>query len=329
VEEENERSRSVFVASEKCELRKILNSINVVIAQKGQKTGKRKGILYAAVERLESLMATGEKRSEAKAAARAAGESTWTFTDGRIHSYQTRTNYQKHVMQFIQWARSVHGINRLEQLDERADELACAYFSERIVQNYSAWTLQTERSALRLFFSNRDLASDVILPPRKRELIKRSRGPAVRDRHLQPGNWIPLINFLRSCGLRLEELRDLYVRDIFYRQSDGHLVVHVFKGKGGKEREIPVFPGREQYVLQVRDGRPEGEKVFSRIPVNLDIHALRRQFSQDLYEYYAGRPLPPWEGRLKSRDFDREAAERVTRCLGHNRVDVIFGHYIR
>ncbi len=291
--------------------------------------GARKGILYAAVERLDKLMATGKKRSEAKASALAGGESTWTFTDGKIHSYQTRTNYQKHIMQFIRWARQIHGINRLDSLDERADELACIYLSERIAQGYSAWTLQAERSALRLFFSNRDLASDVTLPQRRREHIKRSRGFAVRDRHFQPNNWISLINFLRACGLRREELRDLYVRDVYYRKRDGVLVVHVLKGKGGKEREVPVFPGREQQVLQVREGRQEDEKLFPRMPSNLDIHAIRRQFAQELYEYYSGRSLPPPEGRLKSKDFDQDAARKVTKCLGHNRVDIIFGHYIR
>jgi hypothetical protein len=291
--------------------------------------GKRKGMLYAAIERLNNLMAIGEKRSEAKAKALAAGESTWTFTDEKIHSFQTRTNYQKHVAQFIQWVRRVHGVKRLDHLDERADELACAYLSERIIQGYSAWTLQTERSALRLFFSSRDLASDLILPQRKREHIKRSRRPAVRDRHFQANNWMPLINFLGACGLRREELRDLYVRDVYYRKRDSALVVHVCKGKGGKEREVPAFPGREQYILQVKEGRPDDEKLFPRIPTNLDIHALRRQYSQELYEYYSGRPLPPREGRLKSKSFDREAAKKVTECLGHNRIDVIFGHYIR
>ena len=37
--------------------------------------GKRKGAKYAAVERLNTLMATGQKRSEAKAEARLRGES--------------------------------------------------------------------------------------------------------------------------------------------------------------------------------------------------------------------------------------------------------------
>lgn len=291
--------------------------------------GKHTGILYAALERLDALMAPGEKRSEAKAAARRAGETSWAFTDGKIHSYQTRTNYQKQVMRFIQWCRAEYHMTRLEQLDARADALASQYLFEHIQQGYSAWTLQTERSALRLFFSDRQLAASVHLPPRKREHITRSRGPAVRDRHIQLDHWQPLIRFLEACGLRREEVRDLYVRDVYHRRRDGQLVVHVVKGKGGKEREVPVFPGREQAVLDVTTGRSADEPVFPRLPVALDIHAIRRRFAQELYEHCSGRPLPPQEGRLSSADFDRAAAEHVTHCLGHNRIDVIFGHYLR
>jgi hypothetical protein len=297
--------------------------------RKGITTGKRKGILYEALKHLDSLMATGEKRSDAKAIAHAHSESTFAFTDGKIHAFETRNNYQKVMMRFINWSRDHYGVNRIEGLRERADELASTYLSDHIVQGYSAWTLQTERSALRSFFQNRDLASNVTLPQRKRENIIRSRLPAVRDRHFQPRNWLQLINFCKACGLRREELRDLYVRDVYHRKRDGQLIVYVTKGKGGKDREVPVFPGRELSVLEIIEGREPDEHVFNRIPSNMDIHAVRRQFAQELYEHLSGRPLPPLEGRLKSPDLDRAAALYVSRCLGHNRIDIIFGHYIR
>jgi len=296
---------------------------------KGITTGKRKGILYDALKHLDSLMATGEKRSDAKAAARTHDESIFAFTDGKIHAFETRHNYQKIIMRFINWCRDHYGINRIECLRERADELASDYLSDRIVQRYSAWTLQTERSALRIFFQNRHLASNVTLPQRKRENITRSRRPAIRDQHFQPHNWLPLINFCKACGLRREELRDLHVRDVYHRKRDGQLVVYVAKGKGGKDREVPVFPGRELSVLEVIKGREPDEHVFNRIPSNMDIHAIRRQFAQELYEHLSGRPLPPLKGRLKSLDLDRNAALYVSQCLGHNRIDIIFGHYIR
>ena len=290
--------------------------------------GKRPGAKYAAVQHFETLMADGEKRADAKAAAQERGESLISFTDGKIHSFETRGGYQKIVMRFIEWCRQEHDIRDLDLIRERADELASLYFIERIAKKYSAWTLATERSALRMFFSDRQLAASVELPKRRQKNIKRSRYPAARDKHFQPENWRPFINFCLACGLRREELRDLYVRDVSTRLSDQCLVVLVIKGKGGKRREVPVFPGREQSVYAVIEGRSGDEKVFEKLP-DTDIHSFRRQFAQDLYELRSGRPIPPKEGRLQSADLDRDAALYVSRCLGHNRIDIIFGSYIR
>src|SRR6266516_574328 len=290
--------------------------------------GKRPGLKYAAVQRLNGMMADGKKRSEAKAEARLRGESLFAFTDGRIHAFETRHGYQKIIMRFLDWCRDHQNVHDHQQKDARANELASLYLAERIAQGYSAWTLQTERSALRMYFQDRNLAADITLPRRKRENIVRSRLPARRDKHFQPNNWPLLVNFVLACGLRREELRDLRIYDIHYK-TDGQLVVHVRKGKGGKDRKVAVFPGREQAVLAVKEGRTEGELVFDRLPGAMDIHAYRRRFAQELYEYFSGRALPPREGRLQSPDFDRDAAEQVTTRLGHNRVDIIFGSYIR
>lgn len=291
--------------------------------------GKRPGAKYVAVQRLNALMADGVKRSEAKAEARLRGESLFAFTDQRIHAFETRTNYQKIVMRFLDWCRQHQSVRDPSQIDARANELVSAYLAERTVQGYSAWTLQTERSALRMFFQDRDLARDVELPKRRREHIVRSRSSVVRDRHVQLENWQHVINFCLACGLRREELRDLRVRDVYKRQGDHRLVVRVVRGKGGKWREVPVFPGREQAVLAVVEGRGPDAHVFERLHSGLDIHSYRRQFAQELYEHLSGRPLPSQEGRFHAAALDHAAALEVSRCLGHNRIDIIFGHYIR
>src|SRR5690242_17114274 len=128
--------------------------------------GNRKGIIYAALERLDAKMALHESRYQAKQERREAGDRFWTFSDGKIHSHGTRNSYQQHILTFIQWARSTHDVRRLEVLDTRADELASAYLSDRLIQGCSPYTVQTERAALRLFFDNRSLAQDVPLPAR-------------------------------------------------------------------------------------------------------------------------------------------------------------------
>lgn len=293
-------------------------------------TGKRPGAKYAAIQRLDSLMAIGEKRSEAKAEAAVRGESTFAFSDGLIHSYATRDTYQKVVMWFINWCRDNQNVRDLNKIDEQADELASLYLVDRMAQlDISAWTLYTERSALRIFFQDRELTDCIELPVRRREDIKRSRLPTVRDKHINLDNWQHVIQFCLASGLRREELRDLQVRDVYVRPSDQHLVVHVVKGKGGKQREVPVFPGREATVLSVITDKTPDDHVFDRVSGLLDIHSYRRQFAQDLYEYLSGRPLPPTEGRLQSANLDKDVALYVSQCLGHNRIDIIFQHYIR
>jgi hypothetical protein len=81
--------------------------------------GKRPGAKYAAIQRLDGLMAIGAKRSEAKAEAAARGESLFAFSDGLIHSYEARENYQKVVMRFLNWCRDHYELRDLDGLSLR------------------------------------------------------------------------------------------------------------------------------------------------------------------------------------------------------------------
>ena len=277
-------------------------------------------------------MAIKHSRGEAKEIAEAAGESTWAFSTGMIHSFKTRTVYQAHVVRFVRWARSIHQVKNLAQLDPRAEALATEWVQAQLAEGKSPYTLQAERAALRLFFGNRTLAQDVAIPRRTREHITRSRGPAAHDRHIQLANWQPLIRFLQATGLRRNELRTLRDQDIIRDDLEylDEIVVKVRNGKGGKARTVPVLPGREADVRAVLSGSDPEALVFSRIPKHLDVHSYRREYAQALYQHYApGRGLPPAQGRLKPRDYDRDAAQRVSWALGHNRIDVVIRHYLR
>ena len=292
--------------------------------------GSRKSIIREAIDRLDSLMAIGTSRFQAKQAQRAASpEASWTVSTGKIHSHTTRKVYQQHVLAFINWARTQQGITRLARLDERADELVTQYLSTHVSAEKSAYTVQSERAALRLFFGNWKLAATVRIPTRLRLSITRSRGPAGYDRHFQPANWQEHIRFAQACGLRRAELRDLRVGDV-YTAGDGTLIVHVKNGKGGKAREVPVLSGYEEDVLTVVRGRAPHEKVFEHIPRHMDVHSYRRDSAQHRYLQQApGRALPPPEGRLRHADYDPVAAQQVSRALGHNRLDVVLRHYLR
>jgi integrase len=273
-------------------------------------------------------MAIGESRFEAKRAAHEQDPSIWTVTTGRIHSHTTRADYQQHVLAFLNWARQQQGIRTLEALDPQAPVLAARYLSERLAAGQSPYTLQAVRAALRLFFSSRDLAGDVKLPRREREGITRSRGPAKRDAGFQPANWQPLMQFLRATGLRRAEVEALQARDVRV-DEDGRAEVFVVGGKGGRPRTVVARAGFTQIVLAAAQGKEPLERVFPRVPDRLDVHALRREFAQQLYMELSGRPLPPAHGRLRPADYDLAAVEIVSKQLGHNRADVVLRHYLR
>jgi integrase len=297
--------------------------------------GHQKSIIRQAIERLDSFKGIGESRRDAKRAIReASGERRWTISTGKIHSHTTRRVYQQQVLAFINWVREVHGVTHLEYLDERAEELATAYLQLHLDEGKSAYTLQTERSALRLFFQTRTLAQTVALPRRSRATITRSRGVAAYDRHFQAANWQPLIRLLTATGLRRNEVRLLLVGDIVACETGpdytGQTTVRVRNGKGGKSRTVPVLLGREQDVLCLAQGRQTDELVFSLIPKHMDVHCYRRAYAQSLYLALApGRSLPPATDRLKPGDYDAEAVLKVSQALGHRRREVVLHHYLR
>jgi integrase len=288
---------------------------------------KRKGIIFATLERLHELMALHESRHAAKQAMRADGEHIWTFSTGKIHSLTTRGVYQQQVLAFVNWARATYQITHLEQLDARADELATEYLAKQVTAGRSPYTVATQRSAFRMFFSNRELAGSLLLPERRREQIRRSRGPVAQDKEFQPLNWQAEMAFLKACGLRRSEALDLRIEEV---SQDGRWV-HVRQGKGGKSREVPVLPGSESAILSLIRGRmPEDLALPRRLPTRLDVHALRRAYAQALYKHYApGRDLPPPTGRLTPSSYDADAVRRVSKALGHARLDVVLKHYLR
>jgi hypothetical protein len=126
--------------------------------------GSRKSIIREAIERLDSLMAIGQSRFQAKQAKRtASAEAGWTVSTGRIHSHTTRKVYQQHILAFINWARTNHGITRLASLDQRADELVTQYLTEHVVTDRSAYTVQTERAEV--FNGTKELTEGVKYAP--------------------------------------------------------------------------------------------------------------------------------------------------------------------
>jgi len=68
-------------------------------------------------------MAIGESRREAKRLIREEQGPLWSVSDGKIHSYKTRSVYQEHTIRFVKWVREQYHIISLEQLSARISAL--------------------------------------------------------------------------------------------------------------------------------------------------------------------------------------------------------------
>lgn len=179
------------------------------------------------------------------------------------------------------------------------------YLQERIDQGKSAWTIQRDRSALRKIFQDPELCWEIVVPRRKLIDIKRSRQPVKMDQRFDESKYQELVDFCRATGLRRHELAEITPQDIYWQQD--YLIAYVRQGKGGKAREVTVLQGTELRVLQIVEGRCLDRPIFDYIPPCMDVHSYRAQ--------YATARLEQAEELVVSRD------------LGHNRTDVIRGHY--
>ncbi len=120
------------------------------------------------------------------------------------------------------------------------------------------------------------------------------------------------------------------------------------KEKGGRERISPIVgPDEDAIVARFRDTAPD-EKVWLHVHTSADIHGYRADYSNRVYRMYA-RPIEdiPYDrinkgtgrhyqsdayfcrGDERGRVLDRNALLMASKALGHNRVDVVAGHYLR
>lgn len=268
-------------------------------------------------ERLRSICRFGESRHAAK-------------RDGTDHNFifskSTYISYCKWNYLFVKFCLSNnYKCKTLEACKPYVDE-----WLTNLISHCSPYTVKLAASALAKLYgcSTRDF---IQTPARYRADIKRSRGPKARDKHFSEKRHQALVDFCRSTGLRRHELAALHGTDLF--EQDGVYYVHVRRGKGGKERYTPIIGNIENVVNLMRCAGEE--KVFSHIPTNADIHGYRREFASALYHAYA-RPrddLKHSELYFCRKDkqgvvYDRRALMIVSQALGHNRIDVVPGHYI-
>lgn len=280
---------------------------------------KKGSLLHQVKIALDEKLAIGESKFEDKKIG---------ATADKIYSWNTYKTYLKHNIYFIQWAKENHQIKSLDEGKKYVNE----WLEMREKQGLSAYTVKLETSALMKLYS---ISSEDIYKSkaRYRANINRSRGEKVRDKHFSEENHKDLVRFCRATGLRRAELQQLRGNDLV--EINGELFIAVIRGsKGGRHRNIPLTFDKA-FIEGLMRSKGE-DKVFEKIPNGADIHSYRAEYATRLYKALARdvNSLPKSEKYhcrkdLKGICYDKKAMLEVSQALGHDRISVIAGHYIR
>lgn len=278
-------------------------------------------------ENYDAKLRIGESKHQAKLAG--------TAHEG-IYSWSTYHAYMKHANYFAAYCKTEHGCSTVAECRQYVDEWLVSR------SNLSAYTQKLEAAALAKLYGC-STTEFVKTAARARAAITRSRGEAVRDSHFSEAKHQTFVDFCRSTGLRRSELQALRGDQLIYRNGAAYLAV---VGKGGRYREAPVI-GNVANVERLCRAAGSGH-VFKNLPTHADIHGYRAEYATEIYRA-AARPIDqiPYDrqnrgsgrlyqsqvyccrGDLAGVKLDREAMREASAALGHNRVSVVAGHYIR
>ena len=284
---------------------------------------KRKSMRWQVEQALLDKLCIGQSRHEAKKAAKKEGKTT---PDG-IYSWSTYNAYKKHCIKFAEWAKSEKGCKTLEAAKQFIQE----YLDMRVEQGLSAWTVHLDCSAIVKMYGASAIDLGLQVPERKRTDIKRSRYKCEHDRHVSEESNKDIIDFCKATGLRRHELVALRPENIHY--VEGKVYVEVMRGKGGKHRTVEVLEEYTEYVAKYSE--ITADRVFEKVPQNIDVHSYRAWFACRWYEKLE-RPLETLsrEQKYYCRNdkrgvvYDRKAMLKVSELLGHNRLNVITSNYL-
>ena len=265
-------------------------------------------------DRLPPEQRTGTKQEYINAAIR-----------NKIYSHKTYEAYVKHINYFLRYCEDTYHCKTLKQCREHVDE----WLSLRIKQGLSAYTIKLEAAALGKLYQE-STENFIPTPDRKRSDITRSRGYAKRDYGFSLEKNKEIIDFCRGTGLRRSELTALTGDQLILRDGNGYIGV---RGKGGRYREAPIIgPHKDAVISRMQQAGPN--KVWKSVPSHMDIHNYRSEYATAIYAAYERDDIPKEDRYYCKSDrkgtvMDRRAMRMASKALGHSRISVVAGHYIR
>ena len=313
--------------------------------------GRKKDVERLFHQTLSNKLVFGQSK---KAAKKDLGFGQSTYQIYSVNSYKT---YLKQCKQYAKWLKQEKGINKIDDIN-KTEQYAKEYIQKRMDDGKSIYTVKMERSALGMLYGKQ---IDIKLPSRTPDQITRSRKETKNDRYItRDGKYKDVFTISIATGSRRKDISKLCVNN--FREVDGKLYVFFEKSKGGRDRLTPVL---EKYEKDVRDiieqAKNEGKtRLFNHIPKEIDIHGLRREYCQGLYDeikdnkelrneilknYPERRELKTQKDKdgntvtkeiksdvYKDRSgnvWKRDDIYVLSQALGHNRLDVSITHYLK
>lgn len=246
-----------------------------------------------------------------------------------INSEGTMRSYMKSCVAFGGYCRAEFGAKTIDECKQYIP----AYMESR--KDLSPYTRKLDAAALcKLFKTDQRDLGITDTGSRSRSMRTRSRGVAVRDKHIsENGIYADYIRWERATGTRAYK-ETTVIRGTDIKQTEDGIFVHVACGKGGRARDIPVMQKDADFVLEIKR-KAGNSKILpyltsgrNKIPSGADTHGYRREYAQELYRQHA-RPyneIPKADRYICRRDqagrvFDRRALKIVTEALGHGRIN--------
>lgn len=256
-----------------------------------------------------------------------------------IFHHPTYIAYTKNCWAVLSHVQRRHGVNMLTKI---RPWMISEELQRRVQAGQSAWTIKAYRAALtklergiKVFYVyNVRLVSRAMAMPPRQVKLRRGRGAFTPEQvkaiiaaaYLTCKKAAPVLDLIAHLGLRISEALKLRARDL----REDTLVV--YKGKGGKRREVPipedaaelvnrlfssisgmdlVFPGITQ-----RQVRSCLAKACTATGVNdSKVHNLRHSYAVRQYRL-----------RIRSGFSDKAARKDVSLKLGHNRRSVTYAY---
>lgn len=298
-------------------------------------------------KRLDSYLKNGKNSSRDRDK-----NSKEDLTKNKIYSYVTYKNYKRSCYKFADYLYKNH--KEVRQLKDLKIKHVNSYLQYLVVKGYSAPTINSSKAAISklMQISSKEFLNT---PKVKRENITRSRGEAMRDKHISKATECYYAKFTTAIGGRrseMEELRgnDLVIKPLKVEIKDKHgnkyvkvlsnkyPQIKIRNGKGGKERFVPIFAKNKEELKEIINTfKVAGDnKVFQKLPSHYDNHFYRGQYAKRAYKKFA-RPIRDINNRKEiyfcrgdkaGEAWDRNAMLIASQFLGHNRVDVIARHYL-